>query len=48
MGYDYWSTWGIRYFRPMIASDDDIKNPTEILELLTRIIGGFIEVKDKY
>jgi hypothetical protein len=47
MGYDYWSIWGIRYFRPMIALENKQGNK-EIIELIIRILAGFNEVKDKY
>jgi hypothetical protein len=32
----------------MIASEDDVKDPAEILELFIRIIGGFIGVKETH
>jgi hypothetical protein len=48
MGYDFWINYGTKYFRPMIASEDDVKNPAEILELVIRIIGGFVGVKETH
>ncbi len=48
MGYDYWSTWGIRYFRTMIAFDDGVKDPMETMELIINIIGGLMDVKEKH
>ncbi len=48
MGYDYWGTWGIRYFRTMIAFDDGVNDPMETIELIINIIGGFMDVKDKH
>lgn len=48
MGYDYWNARGIYYFKTMIAAYDEVKDPLEVLELIIQIIGGFMDVKDKF
>ena len=32
----------------MIASEDDVKNPAEIIELIVRLVDGFIKVKEDH